>query len=71
MATEYEWHYPVVMSEEESRKKVKTPVSPGLSIVGLFLTGIVGIIMGILVGSGVALLASVFSFGLVAWLSFR
>lgn len=59
------------MSEEEPPKNAKTPVPPGLSIVGLFLTGIVGIIVGILVGSGVALFASVFSFGLVAWLSFR
>ncbi len=59
------------MSEQDKSDTPKTPVSPGLSIVGLFLTGIVGIIMGILVGSGVALLASAFSFGLVAWLSFR
>ena len=59
------------MSEPEEENRVKAPVSPGLSIVGLFLTGIVGIIMGILTGSGVALFASVFSFGLVAWLAFR
>ncbi len=59
------------MNEPEEENRVKAPVSPGLSIVGLFLTGIVGIFMGILTGSGVALFASVFAFGLVAWLAFR
>ncbi len=59
------------MSDQDQNESTKAPVSPGLSIVGLFLTGIVGIIVGILEGSGSALLASTLSFGVVAWLSFR
>lgn len=56
---------------EENPTRGLIPVSPGLSIIGLFVTGIVGIIVGITSGSGIALIASVLAFGWVAWIAFR
>lgn len=47
------------------------PLSPGLSIIGLFITGFVGIFVGINEGGGLPLLASALSFGTVAWIAFR
>jgi hypothetical protein len=46
-------------------------LSPGLSIIGLFLTGLIGILVGVNEGDGVALLVSFLSFGTVAWIAFR
>ena len=58
-------------AEESSPPREPFPLSPGLSIIGLFVTGIVGIIVGITSGEGLALLASTLSFGTVAWIAFR
>ena len=62
------------MSDENDKKTNAPdsfPLAPGLSIMGLLATGIVGIFVGIYGDNGVALLASTLSFGLVAWLAFR
>ncbi len=59
------------MSEENDPSPTPPPVSPGLSIIGLLITGVVGIVIGIEARDGLALLASAFSFGLVAWIAFR
>lgn len=46
-----------------------SPVSPealkGYAILGCYLTGIVGILVGLFTGNGLALLASAVSFGVV------
>ena len=56
---------------ESSAPPERFPLSPGLSIIGLFVTGLAGIIVGINEGGGVPLLASALSFGTVAWIAFR
>lgn len=57
--------------KSEDQGSQSFPISPGLSVIGLFLTGLVGIILAIFTGSAVSLFASAISFGLIAWIAFR
>lgn len=60
------------MSEDETpRKKAVFPASPGMAVIGLFATGIAGILVGLIASSGTALIAAALAFGTVAWVAFR
>ena len=60
------------MGEDVTAKKKETfPASPGIAVIGLFATGIAGILVGLIASSGTALIAAALAFGTVAWVAFR